>query len=136
MLRSKKTRHELMKKEKEENDINSSENIEIPPESKVGARVQEDVQKNVISMIIIILLSIPLLDGATWFTNITKYDKAQVTLIYMAQNYPSQYQTSADLFITRGTTDLLNPLLYFNINTGSITDTFPDNYPTYLGTIS
>lgn len=98
--------------------------------------MQEDVQKNVISMIILILLSIPLLDGSTWFTNVTKYDKAQVSLIYFAQNYPSQYQTNANLFIETATTTFLNPLLYFSINTGNITDTFPDNYPAYIGTVN
>ena len=98
--------------------------------------MQEDVQKNVISMIIIILLSIPLLDGSTWFTNITIYDKAQNSIIYLAENYPSQYQTNVDLYISQATTKFLNPLLYFNIKAGTITDTFPDNYPAYTGTIN
>jgi hypothetical protein len=40
-------------------------------------------------MIILILLSIPLLDGSTWFSNLTIYDKAETSLIYFANNYPT-----------------------------------------------
>lgn len=107
----------------------------VPPESKVGAKVQEEVQKNVISMIILILLSIPLLDGTTWFSSVTVYDKAESSMIYFAQNYPSQYQTNADMFIATATTSFQNPLLYFSINAGTIVDSFPDNYAAYTGSV-
>ena len=40
---------------------NSDNEIYIPPESKVGSKVQDEVQKNVILLIILILVSIPLL---------------------------------------------------------------------------
>ena len=87
-------------------------------------------------MIVLILISIPLLDGGTWFTNVTKYDKAQISLMYIGQNYPSQYQTNANLFIVKATGDFLNPLLYFSISAGNTSDIFPDNYLTYVGTIN
>ena len=87
-------------------------------------------------MIVVILLSIPLLDGATWFTNKTVYDQAQSSLVYFAQNYPSQYQTNADLFIFEAKNTFLNPLLYFTLNVNTISDTFPDNYSAYSSTIS
>ena len=87
-------------------------------------------------MIILILLSIPLLDGATWFSSVTIYQQAQNSLIYFAKNYPSQYQINANLFVTKGTTSFLNPLLYFNIKAGTISDSFPDNYATYTGSIN
>jgi hypothetical protein len=87
-------------------------------------------------MIILILLSIPLLDGATWFGNQTIYNDAQSSLIYFAENYPSQYQVNADLFVSNGINKFLNPLLYFSVTTGTINDQFPDNYPAYTGTMN
>ncbi len=33
-------------------------------------------------------------------------------------------------------TTFLNPLLYFSINSGTISDSFPDNYPSYTGTVN
>ena len=86
-------------------------------------------------MIILILLSIPLLDGATWFSSVTIYQQAQSSLVFFAQNYPSQYQANANLFVERGM-NFANPLLYFNINTGTISDQFPDNYAAYTGSIN
>ena len=87
-------------------------------------------------MIILILLSIPLLDGATWYSSVTIYQQAQSSLIYFAENYPGQYQTNANLFVQKATTSFLNPLLYFNIKVGSISDSFPDNYSAYTGSIN
>lgn len=77
MLISKRNKADWNKKNQSDEIIMSDTEIAVPPQSKVGARVQEEVQKNVISMIILILLSIPLLDGSTWFTTVTAYDKAQ-----------------------------------------------------------
>lgn len=98
--------------------------------------MQEDVQKNVISMIILILLSIPLLDGSTWYTTSTIYEQAQSSMMYLAEFYPSEYQTNADLFIAKSTTSFLNPLLYFSLEMGTISDSFPDNYIAYTGSVN
>lgn len=87
-------------------------------------------------MIILILLSIPLLDGATWFSNITIYNEAQSSMIYFAQNYPLEYQTNANLFVSKATGSFLNPLLYFSITSGTISDIFPDNYAAYSGSVN
>ena len=87
-------------------------------------------------MIILILLSIPLLDGATWFSSVTIYNEAQSSLLYAAQHFPAQYQTNADLFVSKATTTFLNPLLYFSINQGTISDRFPDNYAAYSGNLN
>ena len=87
-------------------------------------------------MIILILLSIPLLDGATWFSSVSIYQQAQSSMIYFAQNHPSQYQTNANLFVSKATTTFLNPLLYFRITTGTVSDSFPDNYIAYAGSVS
>lgn len=69
----------------------------------MGAKVQEEVQKNVISMIILILISIPLLDGSTWFSTVTIYDKSQNALVYFANNEPSSYQLVANQFVSTAT---------------------------------
>lgn len=87
-------------------------------------------------MIILILLSIPLLDGSTWFTSVTIYDKAQESLVFYAKNYPSLYQTNADMFIEEAANKFLNPLLYFSIEIGSVNDSFPDNYAQYAGSVN
>ena len=85
-------------------------------------------------MIILILISIPLLDGTTWFNNTTVYDASQNQIIYLADKYPTVYQKSADLFIASATS-YTNPLLYFKLLSGSINDYFPDNYTAFPGTI-
>ena len=40
------------------------------------------------------------------------------------------------MFISTATKTFLNPLLYFNINKGTISDTFPDNYAAYSGSVN
>ena len=85
-------------------------------------------------MIILILVSIPLLDGSTWVTSPTIYDKAQSSLVYYAQYYPSQYQTNANLFIETAMNSFNYPLLYYKIQIGTILDNFPDTY-SYAGDI-
>ena len=52
----------------------------------------------------------------------------------MALNVPAQYQTQAQSYISQAKT-FNNPLLYFEITTTSMTDTFPNNYPDYGDTM-
>lgn len=99
----------------------------------MGAKVQEEVQKNIILLIILILISIPLLDGSTWYNFTTVYDRSQSSLLFYANNYPADYQTVANSYIAQATTNFLNPLLYFEVTTGNISDIFPDNYTNYAG---
>ena len=118
------------------NALSESDNeIEVPPDSKVGSKVQDEVQKNVILLIILILVSIPLLDASTWFQSKSVYDNSMQELIYVAKNMPSQYQTRADAYI-KNALEFNNPLLYFEVSTGSITDVFPDNYASYSNTMN
>lgn len=42
----------------------------------MGSKVQDEVQKNVILLIILILVSIPLLEASTWFQNKRVYDNS------------------------------------------------------------
>lgn len=99
----------------------------MPPESKVGARVQSEIQKNVILMIILILVSIPLLDGSTWFSALAVYDRSFNDVAFFATHQPALYQTQANLYIA-SSANFLNPLVYFTLATPNITDTYPDNY--------
>lgn len=102
-LKTKRTKNEAWPKKNSDDIIESQPEIYIPPQSKVGAKVQEEVQKNVISMIILILISIPLLDGSTWFSTVTIYDKSQNALVYFANNEPSSYQLVANQFVSTAT---------------------------------
>lgn len=79
-------------------------------------------------MIILILISIPILDGTTWFATSTVYDKGFLDLVYFANTNPSHYQKIADAYIAYATSNFLNPLLYYSIDIGSISDSFPDKY--------
>lgn len=56
-------------------------------------------------------------------------------MVYFAENYPANYQSQADSYI-RQASDFSNPLLYFEITTTNIQDTFPDNYAAYSGTLN
>jgi hypothetical protein len=124
-FKSKKSRFEHTIKEIK--DQASDNEINIPPESKVGSRVQNEIQKNVILMIILVLVSIPLLDGSTWFSSLSVYDRGIDEVMYFANYEPSYYQKQANSFIADGN-NFLNPLVYFNVNTTYISDQYPDNY--------
>ena len=87
-------------------------------------------------MIILILVSIPVLDGSTWFTPLTVYDKGCLDLVYFANTNPASYQAIANAYIEYATGSFLNPLLYFSISSGSIIDNFPDYYEAYSGTFT
>ena len=81
-------------------------------------------------MIIMILISIPLIDADTWFSHLSVYDKSMNSLVFFAENYPSDYSTQSDIFISQSQ-KYLHPLLYFKVDTQSTQDIFPNNYPDY-----
>jgi hypothetical protein len=80
-------------------------------------------------MIILILVSIPLLDGSTWFSELSVYDRGIYEVVYFADNAPSFYQQQANQFIADAGS-FLNPLVFFSINSTHINDQYPDNYST------
>lgn len=96
-FKSKRSRFDQTNREIKEEP--SDNNIDVPAESKVGARVQSEIQKNVILMIILVLVSIPLLDGSTWFSALAVYDRGINDMLFFANNSPALYQTQANLFI-------------------------------------
>ncbi len=50
----------------------------MPSETKVGIKLKDEIQKNIVSMILLVLLSIPLINVDTWFSNITSYEKSPI----------------------------------------------------------
>jgi hypothetical protein len=78
-------------------------------------------------MIILVLVSIPLLDGSTWFSALAVYDRGISNAMYFANNSPAEYQTQMNMFIA-DSSHFLDPLIYFIISTDAVNDTYPDNY--------
>ena len=69
----------------------------MPVETKVGSKLKEEIQKNIISMILLILISIPLLNGRTWFDEVTSYEKSGEEIGFMAEE--GQYDNYDTYFI-------------------------------------
>ena len=56
------------------NNIESSNEIEMPNETRVGTKVKDEIQKNLVVMILVIIISIPFFNASTWFdSNLTSY---------------------------------------------------------------
>ncbi len=49
--------------------------IDIPKETKIGEKIKDEIQKNIILMIILILMSVPMFNFNTWYDPITIYQK-------------------------------------------------------------
>lgn len=63
-------------------------------------------------MIILVLVSIPLLDGTTWYSTESLYTHGIKDLMYFANTSPNYYQKQANMFIDDNL-QLLNPIVYF-----------------------
>jgi hypothetical protein len=49
----------------------------MPNETRVGIKIKDEIQKNLVLMILLIIITIPLFNASTWFTsNLTSYEKA------------------------------------------------------------
>ena len=57
----------------------------------MGSKLKDEIQKNIISMILLILISIPLLNISTYEDKITSYDKGIEQLEYFASVSTTQY---------------------------------------------
>lgn len=68
-------------------------NLDVPGETIVGSKLKDEIQKNIISMILLILISIPLLNISTYEDKITSYDKAIEQLEFFASVSTTQYDT-------------------------------------------
>lgn len=50
-------------------------NLEIPVETKVGSKLKDEIQKNIILMVLLVLISIPLFTSDTWIETSTVYNR-------------------------------------------------------------
>lgn len=59
----------------------SSSEIEMPNETRVGTKVKDEIQKTLVVMILLIIISVPLFNASTYFdSNLTSYEKGIVQL--------------------------------------------------------
>lgn len=103
-------------------------------ETKVGTRLKEEIQKNVVSMILLIMLSIPLLNMSTWFNNTTSYEKGPYQLAYFAGNNPTQIDPVFSAFITE-MMQRSSPLVYFSTPVNTTCCEFPKNFHNYTNSV-
>lgn len=87
-------------------------------ETKVGTRLKEEIQKNVVSMILLIMISIPLLNSSTWYSNITSYETGPYQLAFFAGNSPSEIDVAFSVFINE-MMQKSSPLVYFSTSVNS-----------------
>jgi len=102
--------------------------IDMPEETKVATRLKSEIQKNIISLVLLILISIPLLDGDTWFDNVTSYEKCLSELNFFADYDSVQFDTQLRMTITQMTSKP-NPIVYLSYPYNDTCCEFPTNYP-------
>lgn len=81
-------------------------------------------------MMLLILISIPLLKGDTWFNNVTSYEMGLNELAYFANLNLSEFNAVLPKYIDI-MTQKPKPLIYFTIDINSSCCEFPTNFPTY-----
>lgn len=69
-------------------------------------------------MILLILISIPLFKGDTWFDNVTSYEMGLNELAYFANSNLSEFNTVLPKYI-EVMTQKPQPLIYFTIDINS-----------------
>lgn len=84
----------------------------------MGTRLKEEIQKNVVSMILLIMISIPLLNCDTWYDNVTSYETGTFQLAYFAGNNASEFDAIFPVFITE-MMQRSSPLVYFSASANS-----------------
>ena len=100
----------------------------MPNETRVGSKVKDEIQKNLVLMILLIIISIPLFNASTWFSaNITSYEKSINQLEKASLISHEMFDAVDDHYITF-MMGLPNTLIYFNVQVNSTCCTFPDNY--------
>lgn len=77
----------------------SGDEVDVPNETRVGTKLKDEIQKNIISMILLILISIPLLNGNTWYDNVTSYEKGLDELTYFKGKGSEMFDVAVNIFI-------------------------------------
>ena len=106
---------------------------DIPTETKVGSKLKEEIQKNIISMILLILVSIPIFNSSTWFDVVSTYDKGIEQLAFFRHN-STQFDIEAAIFIPEMLA-LPEPIVFFEVEVNSTCCEFPRDYPQYYGQV-
>lgn len=96
----------------------------------MGKKIKDEIQKNLILMIILIIISVPLFNASTWYSsNVTSYEKGIYQLEFAAQTSSALYD-NLDIKFIDYMMRLPSTLIYFYVNVNATCCTFPDNYPT------
>lgn len=101
----------------------------MPNETRVGTKIKDEIQKNLVIMILVIIITIPLFNASTWYSsNITSYEKGIYQLEKAALISPTLYDSIDDYYITF-MMGLPSTLIYFTVPVNDTCCTFPDQYP-------
>lgn len=96
----------------------------------MGKKIKDEIQKNLIVMIILIIISIPLFNASTWYsTTITSYEKGIYQLEQAAQISSTLYNNMDTNYINF-MMNMQSTLVYFYVYVNDSCCTFPDNYST------
>ena len=117
-----------------QNNQQSGDDVDVPNETKVGTKLKDEIQKNIISMILLILISIPLLNGDTWYDNVTSYEKGLDELVYFKSKGSAMFDVSVGIFISEMTQKTF-PLIYFQIPVNGTCCEFPKQFPNYISSV-
>lgn len=49
--------------------------LKIPIETKVGTKLKDEIQKNIILMVLLVLISVPMFTSDTWIEQATVYNR-------------------------------------------------------------
>ena len=79
-------------------------------------------------MILLTLICIPLLNGDTWFDNVTSYEKGIEELSFFAKTPYFDYE--ANIFLEEMLI-LPEPLVYFEVDVNESCCQYPRDYPQY-----
>jgi len=90
--------------------------------------LKDEIQKNLIAMILLILISIPVLNVDTWFDHTTIYEKSVKELEFFSKQGSTIFDAYAPVLISELVTKT-NPLVYFTVPVNTTCCEFPRDYP-------
>lgn len=82
-----------------QNNQQSGDDVDVPNETKVGTKLKDEIQKNIISMILLVLISIPLLNGDTWYDNVTSYEKSLDELTFFKSKGSHMFDVALNIYL-------------------------------------
>ncbi len=108
--------------------LETENEIEIPLEdTKIGSKIKDEIQKNIITMILLILISVPLFNVSTYFDRDTVYSKSINQLAKTAAGNPEIYDTQVPIFVDE-MRNFNEKLIVFQVERNASCCKFPDDY--------